>query len=219
MRGCVVNVATGRFVKGQQRLCAAIGAHAFVGWYDELPAGSPAHADVPYAFKAYALASAAELGHKLLLWADACIVPAVPLEPLFDRIERDGYWISHNGWTNAQWTADSAYADLGISPEENARVPHVVATAFGVSMDHPTGQAVLAEYLRLAKTRAFCGPWRNTPETPCGDAGVLGHRHDQTALSVIAWQQGLKLTNPPEIFAYKGCETATETILIADGAY
>ena len=61
-------------------------------------------------------------------------------------------------------------------------------------------------------------PWRNTPETPCGDAGVLGHRHDQTALSVIAWQQGLKLTNPPEIFAYKGCETA-ETILIADGAY
>lgn len=218
MRGCVVNVATGRFVKGQQRLLAAVAGHAFAWWCGVLPAGSPEHRDVPYAFKAHALAAAAEGGERLLLWADACIVPAAPLEPLFERIARDGYWISRNGWMNAQWTADSAYADLCISREENARVPHVVATAFGVSMDHPIGRALLDEYLRLAKTRAFCGPWRNTPETPCGDASVLGHRHDQTALSVIAWRLQLKLTDPPQIFAYKGGETA-DTVLIADGAY
>ena len=56
---------------------------------------------------------------------------------------------------------------------------------------------------------------------PCGIPGpldVLGHRHDQTALSVIAWRLGCVLDAPPDTFAYKGGENE-KTILIADGAY
>jgi hypothetical protein len=220
MKGFVVNVATGaHYVKGQKRLTQALGGGAtMLTWTDMLPAGSPSHAEVPYAFKAFALKDAAERGNSLLLWADASILPIAPLGPLFDRIYEDGYWISKNGWKNSEWTADSAYADLGISRQDNATVPHVVATVFGISAQHSMGRAILAEYLRLAKTRAFCGPWRNCKETPCGPAGVLGHRHDQVALSVIAWKLGLRLTEPPAWFAYKGGETS-ETYLLADGDY
>lgn len=189
-----------------------------LAWTDSLPDGSPSHADIPYAFKAFALKDAAECGNPLLLWADASILPVASLGPLFDRIYEQGYWISRNGWMNSEWTADSAYSDLGVSREDNATTQHVVATTFGLNFYHPTGRAILDEYVRLAKTRAFCGPWRNCPETPCGSAGVLGHRHDQTALSVIAWRLGLELTEPPNIFAYKGGETQ-ETILLADGNY
>jgi hypothetical protein len=220
MKGCVVNVATGdHYVKGQKRLMAAVGSGATMAcWTNEMPPDSPAHSEVPYAFKAFALQGACRRGHSLLLWADASILPIGSLGPLFGRIHRDGYWISRNGWMNSQWTADSAYVDLGVTRQENAGILHVVATAFGLNAEHSCGKAILAEYIRLAKTKAFCGPWRNCAATPCGGFGVLGHRHDQTALSVIAWKLGLQLTEPPEWFAYRGGESP-ETVLLADGAY
>lgn len=175
-----------------------------------MPPGSPAHAAKPYAFKAHALAAAAQKGYATLLWADASIVPHQPLAGLWERIERDGYWISRNGWMNAEWTCKEAYADLGVTEDENWQIPHVVATAFGVCLGHPKGERIFEEYLRLAQTRAFIGPWR-------GGVGIQ-HRHDQTALSVIAWREGCVLTDPPAWFSYRGGETA-ETYLIADGAY
>jgi hypothetical protein len=222
---CVVNVATDRYVIGQNRLSALLTV-PLVKWTDSLPPTSPAHNDVPYAFKAWALFEAARMGYSTLLWADACIVPR-DLTPLFERIERDGYWMSRNGWWNAEWTAESAYADLGVTREENARIPHVVATAFGISLRHFKGAAFLAEYLRLAQTNAFRGPWWNSnhPEyrhlshaERCGGSLVRGHRHDQSCASVIAWKLGFELTNPPDIFSYLGGETE-KTVLIADGAY
>jgi len=50
---------------------------------------------------------------------------------------------------------------------------------------------------------------------------VRGHRHDQTAASVIAWRLGFELTNPPNIFAYGRAGEAHDerTILLADGSY
>lgn len=250
----VVNLATGPFVKGQQRLNDALHRSRITFFYNRgsLPPGCPAHSAVPYAFKAFAIKAAADTGLTTLLWADACILPVKALGPLWERIERDGYWIGNNGWTNYEWTADSAYAPLfGLNAEGwpehphglalsvthakelNRQIPHVVATAFGISLAHPIGRAILDEYYRLASTtKAFCGPWQNAnylgdgwpyaenpPRLmPCGPSDVRGHRHDQTALSVIAWRLGCKLTNSPEVFAYKGGET-DETILVADGAY
>jgi hypothetical protein len=172
-------------------------------------------------------------GFTTLLWCDASILPIKPLTPLWNRIESDGYWISRNGWTNYEWTADSAYPELfptifdGRLTEElalqrarevNKQIPHVVATTFGVSMEHEVGREFLQEYLKLANGSAFNGPWTNSVTTRCGSQEVLGHRHDQTAASVIAWRLGCALTNPPEYFAYSGGQI-DKTILLADGAY
>ena len=253
----VVNWASGRYVAGQERLTEWLSAHdeEYFIWRDQLPAGAPKHEDVPYAAKAYALRSVQAGGARTLLWTDACILPIAPLGPLWERIERDGYWISSQagpepdrGWSNYEWTADSAYPalfpqwqhknwagdDYASAKSVNRTIPHVVATTFGVSLDHPTGRAILDEYFRLASTtNAFCGPWTNScygtskPELvvnpnprqhPCGPADVRGHRHDQTALSVIAWRLGCKLSQWPEIFAYRGHEDE-RTILCADARY
>lgn len=248
MTRCIVNVATGPYARGQARLAASLPdfgrihngkswithddpsekrEQILMTWCDKLPPGSPTHERVPYGFKAFALNAADQADCKLILWVDASIVPYQSLTDLWGKIERDGYWISNNGWTNAEWTAESAYRDLGITREENERIPHVVATAFGLNLAHDKGRAFLDEYYRLAETRAFCGPWWNSnfPEyqgragaAPCGDERVRGHRHDQTAASVIAWKLGMELTNPPAWFAYRGGET-TDTVLVADGKY
>lgn len=246
MKRTIVSVGTTEhFQKGMKRLLAAVQAldnHGWSGdrtewwgWGDITGTGWPSHEEKPYAFKAYALKHVADVANaELVLWCDACIRPVRSLDPLWAQIERDGYWIARNGWTNAQWCADSAYPDLfhdelirnrihldqGVEAfrEINKTIPHVVATSFGLNLKSEIGRAFLAEYYRLAsETRAFCGPWVNTPETPCGPQDVRGHRHDQTAASVIAWRLGIKLTDPPEVFAYPpGTES---TILLADGAY
>lgn len=270
MNRCVVSYATGRYIKGLERLDREIlsGPHGagalMVPWgigpwpnaKDKhkragswpIPKGWPTHEQIPYGFKAHALHEAAA-SIDVLLWADACIRPIRSMKPLWERIERDGYWFSNNGWSNYDWTADSAYPDLFTTEdltgcgddkrpnleafrEFNRKIPHVVATAFGVNVKHPQGKAFLDEYFRLAsETKAFCGPWWNesNPDCPghhegasrfgiCGPSDVRGHRHDQTAASVIAWRLGFELTNPPDIFSYVDGQSES-TILVADGAY
>ena len=115
MSRCVVNVATGDYVRGQERLKRSIGGQAIYCWANVMPPGSPSHREVPYAFKAWALRAAADQSCTSLLWADACILPIASLEPLWEKIEREGCWISRNGYRNSEWTAESAYADLGVT--------------------------------------------------------------------------------------------------------
>lgn len=253
----VVSVATTpHYQKGWDRLAGAVERQTDVAMLSRnvlnVASGNtdnwPTHERKPYAFKAYALKLAASLDFDTLLWADACMLPVADMTPLFERIERDGYWMSRNGWSNYEWTADSAYQDLfpvlfrdlprGVALESareiNRNIPHVVATCFGLSMSHPKGKVFLKEYYRLAsETDAFCGPWKNlnhldsvggvqTPrESVCAPIDVRGHRHDQTAASVIASRLGFVLTDPPEIFAYgkRGEPFDPRTIMIADGSY
>lgn len=251
MNRVVVNVATGRYLAGQARLSRALAAAGEeTCFFNAIPESWSSQTARPYAFKAHALHCADVLGAETLLWADACVLPLRSLEPLWERIERDGYWISRNGWSNYEWTADSAYPELFPEcwgqreastelvwrkmREINRKIEHVVATCFGISLRHQTGQAILKEYYRLAsETNAFCGPWINSNSQsanevqqhsndtycgPCGPTDVRGHRHDQTALSVIAWRLGCQLTSPPDICAYRGGETES-TIVCFDGAY
>lgn len=204
---CIVNVSTGLYVKGQMRLLALLNGDAKAFWSDRLPEGCPPHEAVPYAFKAFALKEASQQ-FTSLLWIDAAVLPGDrPLADLWERIEREGYWFSKNGYRNSEWTNHAALTDLGVTAAENENIQHVVATAFGLNIAHPLGRGFIEEYYRLANTRAFCGPWR-------GGKG-LQHRHDQTAASVIAHKLGMKLTDPPEWFAYRGGETSG-TALIAD---
>ena len=218
MKRAILNVATGRYVTGQHRLIAACQQHSPAAtryfWKNEMPPGSPTHHRVPYAFKAHAIFWAQAQGEQLLLWADASILPIRSLEPLWDRIERDGYWIGRNGWKNGEWCVSDALELFGMTREEAMEQEHVVATSFGVNLASDIGQQIAREYFRFATNGSFCGPWTAKEKDP----RVRGHRHDQTALSVIAHRMGLKLTASPDIFAYRGGETEN-TIVVADGAY
>jgi hypothetical protein len=236
----VVNVAsTPHTQKGQARLMAALEslgentyymARHYMARHEQQFGNSPLHSQIPYAFKSYALAFARDEGAETLIWADACILPIRSLEPVWEKIERDGYLLMNNGFSNYEWTADSAYPDFFARmygkedrawPSRiealraiNQGIPHTVGGFFGLSMRHELGRAFLAELYRLASTtRAFCGPWT-------GGVGVQ-HRHDQAAMSVIAWRLDMELTDCPEFFAYGKSSDVHDvrTVVIADGAY
>lgn len=241
LRRMIVNVATGRYLRGQQRLLEL--AHKFSPgasiqtWTDSLPVGCPPHRDRPYAFKAFAMKEAEPFAD-LILWCDASVQFLGSLERLWQKIENEGYWIALNGWTNYEWTADSAYPDLfpgvplDMARKMNKTFPQVVATAFGLNLRDPVGHKFFNRYYELAQTNAFCGPWANSncppdkrfnygPDSsyttaPCGPPDVLGHRHDQTAASVIAWELGMTLTHCPDVLSYP--PGAAETLLLVAGA-
>jgi hypothetical protein len=228
---CVVNVATGAYVHGQRRLLLSLADQGYRGktrmWSNCLPARCPQHADRPYAFKAFAVGEA-------LRYFDQ------------DWAAEHGVWICPcpTPYSNYEWTADSAYCSLfpnvPILTEArlvNREIPHLWAAAFAVDLTREPGRRFWSEYYHLAaSTCAFVGPWENAayPDCSswgepafrstdgkrcaiCGPPDVRGHRHDQTAASVIAWRLGIPLA-PRGQLQYKGHE-GDNTILIADGNF
>lgn len=213
MTRAVVNVATGEYVRGQKRLRLHVG-DLLECWANIMPPSCPQHSEVPYAFKAYALDTVRRRGVDLALWCDASIKPIRSLEPLWSLIEQQGYWFSANWWPNGEWCSDAALPLLGITRDESMTHMHVAATAFGLNLRSEIGNTFLDDYLRLAKNGSFCGPWRNDHGQASSDPRVRGHRHDQTAASVICWRLGMTLTQPPAWFAYKGSETEKTVLLV-----
>lgn len=198
---CIVNVATGpRYVDMQKRLIANFGKEMAITWTDSLPYGCTTHELTPYAFKAHAVKYAITQGFDTVIWMDSSVVPVRPLDPLWELIESRGYWISNNPPFNCgQFTADSALGPLGITREEAFAIPHVIGTAFGLDFRHDIAHRFFNELLWLADDgRAFRGPWTNHNGEASADPRVRGHRHDQTAMSVIAHRLGMQLTEPPK---------------------
>jgi len=225
MRRALVSVATEPYHILQDRQIQWFGEvdpGCLTRLWREIPKSWPSHEQRPYAFKSRALVAAAET-IDLLLWCDAAVVPIRSMAPLWKRIEQDGYWVMNNGWKNDAWTATEAYEilfpgmPLAKARQANKEIPHVCAAAFGVNVKHPIGQMLLSDYFRLCDTEAIRGPWKNTPDTRCGPPGVLGHRHDQTILSIVAHDLGCKLTSCPDVFAYAPHETEA-SIIVSDGA-
>jgi hypothetical protein len=201
--GVPVNDVYGKNADRLQTSMESLG-ETVVTWRGEWPPGSPSHDQMHYAFKPFALRAAAER-NQVLLWADTSIVPIRPLAPLWDLIEAQGYWFSENlphgsagrAWSCGEWTSDEALAQLGITREESFTFAHIIGTAFGLDLRHDIARQFLSEYLRLARGTAFNGAWSNADGKLSSDPRVIGHRHDQTAASVIVWRLGMKLTTPP----------------------
>jgi hypothetical protein len=182
--------------------------------FKQLPPGSPAHLDNPYAFKIYAIEEAIKLAYTHILWADSSVVAVRSVEPIWSKINNEGYWLSRNRLehTCGEWTSDAALPILGTTREEAFKIPQTAGTAFGVNISHPTGKKFFEELKRLERAGAFKGPWVNDHGEASEDRRVKGHRHDQTAASVVAHQMKLKLTVQPAYFSDHHGET-DETIL------
>ena len=172
-----------------------------IPYRDELPPRCPPHLEVPYAFKAYAIEEAIRRGYRYILWVDSSVIPILPLQPMWDLVVEQGYWIPKNqGWNCGQWTCDSALELLGITREEAFDIPQIAATAFCLDVQNDTALEFYLEYSRLARNGSFCGSWINDKQQASGDRRVLVHRHDQTAASVAAYRLGMTLTEQPKIF-------------------
>jgi len=128
MKRCVVNVAVESwYPRGQNRMRATLNNVGYDGdmlFWDSLPPGCPSHDDVPYGFKAFSLEMAQSRGYGPSLWCDSSTWFLRNPAPVFERIERDGYYL----WRNptemiGQYAADNILPKFGVGREESFDIP------------------------------------------------------------------------------------------------
>lgn len=198
MKICVVNFAKGSWHPlGQKRIRESFIQNGYEGSFqfytDEKELGCPTHQQIPYAFKAYALKKAFDKGYDIVLWVDASITLLQPFSKVLDHIVKHKYMLLLNGWTSGEWCSDAALSPLGITREESFTYPHIMACVMGFDAHDKTNIRFLNEYLARANDGiTFKGAWKNDKQQVSKDPRVLGHRHDQTAASIIAWRLGMK---------------------------
>lgn len=198
---CIINYSSGRYVPSAIRQKAKLDEvgydGAYIQWLNELPPGSLPHQQVPYHFKPMAFFDAYTKGYRQIIWMDAPVFPARSVEPLFQVLDRDGYLIFRNGWTNGEWTADRALQSLKMSREQSFSEPHAMACVMGFDLSRTDVLMVFNNWM-LSAMDAYPGPWTNKNGEASPDVRVLGHRHDQSAISAFAHQAGWHFTAPAD---------------------
>ena len=205
---CVTNVSVGSwYPRGQDRLRRSLSDVGFDGnlllWSGEYPPGCPTHQEQPYAFKVAALEMAIHRGMGATLWCDGSVWFIRDPSPLFKQIEENGYWIMTLGWCTSEWCMDSALPLLGVKRDDYWSVPMISATMFGFDMQSDIARKVVGYMRARVRDGSLRGPWTNEQGQASLDKRVLGHRHDQTALSVIAHKLGLNIEWHPNYLEYK----------------
>lgn len=191
----VVTYANRHFVTGRNRLessCRKLG-QSIVCYGDNNDFAR--HDDFPYYFKVDALLTAARQA-EILLWADSSVFATGKgcLTPIFDHIKREGYWLQNNGSTNAMWCNDTSLAAFGFNRDEADKQCQIDAACYGVAPGHSTGKIILDELVRHKDL--FRGARDNLRRSESLDIRCLGHRHDQSVLSLIAAKHRLNTPWP-----------------------
>ena len=198
MKRCVINFASGSwFARGQARLKESFLSHGYDGdflLYDDTSEfDCPPHNEMPYAFKPYMFQKAIDMGYQQIIWCDAAIFLAndKSLGRIYRQLDTNGYMLVLNGWNTGQWCSDAALPLLGITREESFKIPHIMANAMAFDVSSDRSKEFLRQYYEHAKDGSFRGAWTNEKNQVSNDPRVMGHRHDQTAGSVIAWRLGM----------------------------
>ena len=166
-------------------------------WVNTLPPGSPAHANAPYAFKFHAINHIRRLGVEQILWLDAAVTVHHNLDEFFDQLRVKGHYFEYNGAVVGEWCADSALAPLGVTREEAFKLPELCGGCFALDFTHSRSVEFFDKMFHLASDGVtFPGPWDNRGNKASVDPRVKGHRHDQTAMSVISHRMGMEWQDP-----------------------
>lgn len=223
IRICLVNFATKNsgYIARRERMKKSFldkGYNGDFGFYeDEKELGCPRHRNIPYAFKTFALMKAYEQNYDVVLWVDSSIVLLEPFSKILEHISKHKYMFLLNGWTSGEWCADTALEPLGITREESFTYPHIMACVMGFDFREDICVKFLKEYhARACDGITFKGAWRNDKQQVSKDPRVLGHRHDQTAASIIAWRLGMHQFTPHLLYYRDDKGKQPDTILFVN---
>lgn len=240
MSTIITTLAIGRnYEIGARRLIKSLdffeSESRIVAWINQYPPGAPGRVIQdgydygPYCAKPFALREALIRGASIGILIDASFVAVRSLAPLIEHIRDVGYYFCRNGWKLGEWASDAALQKAGMSRERAMEVDEVSSYCVGLNFEKPRMRELLLDWTSQARDNvtfpghhfsaagvARTGLARNVGIVST-DPKVLGHRHDQTGLSLLADYYSLRcLVARPRFTAYAGAATA-ETVLVAKG--
>jgi hypothetical protein len=202
MSKCIVSFGKNyNFERGIQRLKSQIENMVNVPFYGftEYPEGCPTHEVSPFAFKFFCIQECIKKGHSEILWLDSSVVIKTDLQDVFDFIKKHGYFFIKNWHSVGQYCHDKALKTLQISREKSFNIPSLQGTNFGVNIKNDASKIFLEQLISLSTDGiTFPGPYANDNNEASLHPQVSGHRHEQTAMSVVALRQGLNMWFPNE---------------------
>ena len=94
-----------------------------------------------------------------------------------------------------------------------------ITSAFDYTAVTPKATNFFDKWFQSAKEEiTLCGDWNNLKKQCSDDERCLGHRHDQTTASIIAYQLEIERTNPHFMqYDFDGLETKENTIFNCRG--
>lgn len=185
VKRCVINLSTEKYWAGQDRLVASIGQYEVLAFRTEAQVGAPPHSENNYAFKVYSFIKAYELGYRQILWLDASMRAIKDITPIFDIIDKDGYFFQDSGWTNERWTNKAAKEYFG-----HAKGRMLSGGVLGLDLTNPLAYKFFDLWSQAMRCGVFNGDWSD-------------FRHDQSCASLIAYDLGMKLQDDNTFFSFR----------------
>lgn len=207
MKKAIINLATGRYMIGQERLKQSLIKHGFdgdfIGWQNELQIGSPIHKANPYAFKTFGFQKAFDMGYDLVMWLDASVVAVNDLASVFDKIEKQGYIMQQAGHMCSTWCNDNSLKYFDITRDKASHFEmYGNAGLLGLNKHNEKAMEFFKQWHTASKLGVFIGAWDNKNQTESRDTRCKGHRHDMSCGSIIANKLKMKYESGDELLHY-----------------
>jgi hypothetical protein len=193
----------GNYIKAQQRLRDSLNGKTdadllmFVG---ENSINAPLHSKIPYAFKIYSILRAYEMGYTSILYLDTSAYAIADVNPIFEIIERDGYFMEEAGHYCGTWTNDKTLNYFDITRDQAMNMTMYSAGFTGLDFKCLDAREFFDRW--VDSMHYFKGQWNNLAETESKDKRCQGHRHDMSCASIIANQLGMKYQSGGSYFQY-----------------
>lgn len=219
VRRAIVTIAfRERYLPYQDRLFQSLASNGYdepiVFWRDQLPPGAPSHQDIWYGWKPHCLDHARRMGFNVLLWLDAGCYAIKPIEPVFQRIERDGHLFVDNGLAErvGEFTSDKMLKAFNVTRDQAMEMPLFTGRIYGLDLRLPKANEWLDRWLACVpelfeKDR----PWMFVSDDP----RVRGHRSDESAAALIANDLGMKSENIVGNLFTGGFDPSPDTCLMS----
>ena len=207
MKSCIVNYANGGwYIKGQERLKKSLEDFNYKGdillFTDPKEINCKTHQENPYSFKPYAIKKAKDMGYTNVTWVDASFYAVKEINFIDEHLEKFGYGFQESGWNVSQWTNDKCL-ELFKEEREPLFEAKMISSGFmSFNFNFEICNTALNMFLESADNGSFIGKWNNKDQTESLDSRVLGHRHDQSAISIIINKLKLKISDNDTFFCY-----------------
>lgn len=209
-KNCIISFANknGNYAKGLARLSDSLRNNFdgdFLAWTHENSLGAPLHIDNPYAFKIYAFEKAINAGYQNILWLDSSCFAIKNIQPIFEHIETNGYIMQDAGHYVGTWTNDKALEYFRMSRDEAMNIKcYGNAGLLGLNFNNYKAESFFDAWHSAMQCGLFKGNWYNENKTESNDQRCLGHRHDLSCGSILAYRNEMQLQPGDQWLQYAG---------------
>lgn len=198
-KATIVNASVGGgwYPQGSKRLVKSLNYVGWGGethiWYDSWP-NKEFNRNSNYHVKCAAISEVIKQKYTHILWVDCSVWALQDPMPIFDIINKQGYYFWASGYNAAQTTSDKALEYFGVDRDTAETYKDCSTSIFGVNLTNPLGKEFMDRWLQSAKDGAFEGSRFHDGQS--NDERFLFDRQDQSCASIIIGKMGLKMEDP-----------------------